>query len=104
MDLAENKVSEKQIDKPSDKQSHQHLKIEEIVEFIQKLGFPKIDRTIIESTDSDVVVELLSSLFEKVGLLKKSELKIKFAGMGVFSYPTLHDRPIYIMKLFNSIK
>ena len=95
-------VSEKHNEK-SEKVS-QPMKVEEIVEFIQKLGFPKIDRSIVESNDSDIVVELFSSLFEKIGLIKKDKLKIKFEGMGLFSYTTLHDRPIYIFKLFNSIK
>jgi len=105
-----NDKNDKQIDKMTDKQNEKNnekpspqLKIDEIVEFIQKLGFPKIDKNIIESNDSDVVVELFSSLLEKLGIIKKDKLKIHFQGMEHFSYTGLHDRPIYILKLFNSI-
>ena len=76
----------------------QLLKVEEIVEFINKLGY-KVDRSIIESTESDVVTELYCSILEKLGIVKKDKLKIKFDGMQNFSYPGLHDRPIYIIKL-----
>jgi hypothetical protein len=79
------------------------LKTEEIVEFINKLGY-KVDKQIIECSDSDVIVELYCSIFEKLGLVKKDKLKIRFDGMDKFSYTGLHDRPIYIIKLFNSIK
>jgi hypothetical protein len=96
------KINDKQTEKQYEKNSTQ-LKIDEIVEYIQKLGFPKIDKSIIESNDSDVVVELFSSLLEKLGIIKKDKLKIHFQGMECFSYTGLHDRPIYIMKLFNSI-
>lgn len=81
----------------------QLLKVEEIVEFINKLGY-KVDRSIIESTESDVVTELYCSILEKLGIVKKDKLKIKFDGMQNFSYPGLHDRPIYIIKLFNLTK
>jgi hypothetical protein len=104
------KVNEKQVEKIIDKLNEKYneknptqLKIDEIVEYIQKLGFPKIDKNIIESNDSDVVVELFSSLLEKLGIIKKDKLKIHFQGMEHFSYTGLHDRPIYILKLFNSI-
>jgi hypothetical protein len=86
-----------------EKQPQSLLKPDEIVEFINKLGY-KIDKTIIESCDSDVIVELYSSIFEKLGILKKDKLKIRFEGMEKFSFPGMHDRPIYILKLFNSIK
>jgi hypothetical protein len=79
------------------------LKPEEIVEFINKLGY-KVDRNLIESTESDVILELFCSILDKLGVVKKDKLKIKFEGMENFSYTGLHDRPIYILKLFNSVK
>jgi hypothetical protein len=87
----------------NEKYSFPLLKIEEIVDFVNKLGY-KVDKTIIESCDSDVIVELYSSIFEKLGVVKKDKLKIRFEGMEMFSYTGLHDRPIYILKLFNSVK
>jgi hypothetical protein len=79
------------------------LKVEEILEFINKLGY-KVDRSIIESTESDIIVELYCSILDKLGIHKKEKLKIKFEGMELFSYTGLHDRPIYILKFFNSVK
>jgi hypothetical protein len=78
-------------------------KIENIVEFIGNLGY-KVDKTFLQSTDSDVIVELLSSILEKLGIFKKEKLKIRFEGLDKFSYTGLHDRPIYIIKFFNSTK
>ena len=84
-------------------QSQSILKLEEIVDFINKLGY-KVDKSIIESCDSDIIVELYSSILEKLGIIKRHRLKIRFDGMAKFSYTGLHDRPIYILKLFNSVK
>ena len=84
-------------------QSQSILKLEEIVDFINKLGY-KVDKTIIESCESDIIVELYSSMLEKLGVIKRDRLKIRFEGMEKFSYTGLHDRSIYILKLFSSIK
>ncbi len=86
-----------------DKKNQSILKTEEIVEFINKLGYG-IDKSIIENCESDIIVELYCSIFEKLGVLKRDKLKIRFEGMEKFSFPGMHDRPIYILKLFNSTK
>jgi hypothetical protein len=82
----------------------QIVKIEEMVEFINKLGLRQVDKTQIESTESDIIVELLCSVFDKMGIIKRETLKISFQGQNHFEYLHLHDRPIYIMKLFNYSK
>lgn len=81
----------------------QVLKVEEILECVNKFGF-KIDKSTIESEDSDTIVELYTSLLEKIGVLKKEKLKIKFEGLNMFHSTGMHDRPIYIMKLFYSMR
>ena len=53
-----------------EKYSFPLMKVEEIVEFINKLGF-KVDKTIIESNDSDTIVELFCSILDKLGIIKK---------------------------------
>jgi hypothetical protein len=83
----------------ADKNISSIIKVEEIVDFINRLGL-KVDRNIVESTDSDTIVELISSALEKIGILKKERLKINYKGMDLFSYNGLHDRPILILKLF----
>jgi hypothetical protein len=86
-----------------EKHAIQSLKIEEIIEFINKLGY-KVDKNMIELNDSDVIIELYCSLLEKLGVVKKDKLKISFAGIELFSYTGLHDRIIYILKFFSIIK
>jgi hypothetical protein len=76
--------------------------LQEIVDFINKLGY-RIDRYNIESNEPDTIVELYCSTLEKLGIVKRDKLKISFAGMEIFSYTGLHDRPIYILKFFNMI-
>jgi hypothetical protein len=82
---------------------NQILKVDEIVEFFNKLGY-KIDKTIIENAEPDPIVEIYSSILEKLNVIKKENLKISFEGMSTFAYPGLHDRPIYILKLFNKMR
>jgi hypothetical protein len=74
-------------------------KAEELLEFLNRIGL-KVDKSVIESTDSDTIVELFATILEKLGVLKKDRLKINFQGMEIFAYNGLHDRPIYIMKLY----
>lgn len=79
------------------------MKLEEIIEILNKLGF-KVDKTVIESEDSDQIVELYCSVFDKIGILRKDKLNMSFEAMKSFVYTGMHDRPLYILKLFNKIK
>jgi kinetochore protein Nuf2 len=79
------------------------LKVEEITDFYNKRGY-KIDKSVVESTDSDTIVELYCSLCDMLSLIKKEKLKIDFESMKFFSVPQLQDRPVYIFKLFYAIK
>jgi hypothetical protein len=78
-------------------------KMDELVEFLNRLGL-KVDKTVIETNDSDTIVELLSTVLEKLGVIKKDRLKMNFKGLEFFAYPGLHDRPIYILKLYKLSK
>src|SRR5690349_250551 len=79
------------------------LKIEEIVDFINKLGI-KVNKPSIESGDPDTIIELYCTLLEKLGELKKEKLKINFDGMDYLPYSGMHDRPIYISNTYRVMK
>lgn len=79
------------------------VKIEEIVDFINKLGY-RIDKGTIETTDSDTIIELYASLFEKLEILKKEKLKFNFSTLSKFNLNHQHEKYIQIMKLFNYMK
>jgi hypothetical protein len=91
------------MDNNQEKFSFPILKVEEIIDFYHKRGY-KIDKSIVESTDSDTIVELYCSLCEMLFLIKKEKLKLDFESMKFFSVPQLQDRPVYIFKLFYAIK
>lgn len=77
-----------------------HQKSDEVIDFIQKLG-SRIDKTTLEQNEPDTIIELYAFLMEKLGIIKKENLKIEFEAMPIFAYNNLHNRPIYIIKLFN---
>lgn len=83
----------------NDKNSFTILRNDEIVEFLNKLGY-QVDQSLLQKVDSDIVTNLLTSLLEKFGLLSSDDLKIRYNGLNLFSFPGLHDKILNYLVFF----
>jgi chromosome segregation ATPase len=81
------------------------LKKTDIVNYCNKLGI-RIDNNILETCDSDTIVELYISLLEKASLLKNESLSIEFSALNkqIFQFTGLHDKIIRKLKLFRFLR
>ena len=73
-------------------------KIDETIEFLNKLGFP-VDKSLFERCDPEVISELYISLLERLQIIKRDNLKLEIQGMQFFEYTGMHDKAICLIKL-----
>lgn len=75
------------------------LKTDDIVDYLNH-HICKIDKNLIESCDSDCLIEIFIAFMEKLNRFKREKLKIRTEFNKIFSYTGMHEKIISICLLY----